>query len=40
MARASLATALRDLDGDISFRGQSEWLAWGCAEFLKGGTMT
>jgi hypothetical protein len=36
MARASLAVAPRDTDGQIIWTGDSEYLAWSVAEFLVG----
>jgi hypothetical protein len=34
MARASLAVAPRNDDGEIMWPGESEWLAWSIAEYL------
>lgn len=34
MARASIAVAPRDTDGQIIWTGDSEYLAWSVAEFL------
>ncbi len=36
MARASVATAEKELDGNLSYQGDAEWLAFTVAEFLAG----